>query len=66
MEESANVAVKNILRTDDLLGKGLAYQQSRLALNLYDDHVDSSSGIKLESSISILWKSVNMLKNTGF
>ena len=66
MEESANIAVKNILRTDDLLGKGLAYQQLGLALNLYDEYVDNSSGIKLESSINILQKSVNMLENTGF
>lgn len=66
MEESANVAVNNILRTDDLLGKGLAYQQLGMALNLYDEYVDSSSDIKLESAISILQKSVNILKNTGF
>ena len=66
MEDSANIAVNNILRTDDLLGKGLAYQQLGVVLDLYDEYTEGNSDIKLDSSINILKKSVSILKNTGF
>lgn len=66
MEDSANIAINNILRTDDLLGKGLAYQQLGIALSLYDEYMQCEADIKLESAIFILQKSVDILKNTGF
>lgn len=66
IEDSANIAVNNILKTDDLLGKGLAYQELGIALRLYYELIDASSDVKLESAKIILQKSVDLLKNTGF